>query len=95
MADIWACTRARIAMMLRTVPRHIPPEWTLRPVLHIWPPQRRGAILWLQAQMVYFRIQHRQLLTGMDYADFLRCARWKANQKARRREHTGNYLVLL
>jgi hypothetical protein len=95
MADIWACTRARIAMMLRTAPRHIPPEWTLHPVFHIWPPQRRGAILWLLAQMVYFCIQNRQLLTRTDYADFLGRARWKAHQKARRWERIGNYLVLL
>jgi hypothetical protein len=94
-ADIWAWTRARIAMMLRTAPRHIPPEWTLRPVFHICPPQRRGAILWFLAQMVYFSIQHRKLLKGTDYADFLRRTRWKAYQKARRRERIGNYLVLL
>jgi hypothetical protein len=44
-AEIWDWTRTRIALMLRTAPRHIPPEWTIRPDFHIWPPQRRGAIL--------------------------------------------------
>jgi hypothetical protein len=81
--------------MMRTAPRHIPPEWTIRPDFHIWPPQRRGAIVWILAHMAYYNTQHQQRLTGTDYADFLRRARWKAYQKKRRRKRIGNYLVLI
>jgi len=37
---IWYWTRARIAVILRTDPRWISVEWTLRPDFEIWPPQR-------------------------------------------------------
>jgi hypothetical protein len=80
--------------MLRTDHRYVPSDWTLLPVFHIWPPQRRGTILWLLAHMVYYSIQHRQRLTATDDADFLKRARWKAYQKTRRRERIGKYLVL-
>ena len=56
MADVWSWTRERIALMLRTDPRHIPPKWTIRPVCNIWSPQRKGAILWLIAHMVWYTI---------------------------------------
>ena len=94
-AAIWKWTRERLAMMMRTNPRYIPPEWTIRPDCTIWPPQRRGAILWLVAHMVHYCIHHRQKLTCADYADFLRRARWKAYRKARRSERVGNYLIVL
>jgi hypothetical protein len=57
--DIWRWTRARLAIILRTNPIYISPEWTIRPQFHFFPPptQRQGAILWVLAHLVYFRIQ--------------------------------------
>jgi hypothetical protein len=49
---IWQWTRAKIAAILRTDPRHVPPEWTIRPSFRLWPPQRHSAILWILAQGV-------------------------------------------
>jgi hypothetical protein len=94
-AQIWNWTRARIAMMLRTEPRHVRPEWTIRPEFHFWPPRRRGAILWLIAHMVYYCIQNRKRLIDTDYADFPRRAWWKSYQKAHRLQRIGNYLIVL
>jgi hypothetical protein len=94
-ADIWHWTQARIAMTRRTDHRHVPPGWTIRPDFHIWPPRRRGAILWLLAHMVYYCIQQRKRLIDADYADFLRRARWKSYHKARRLQRVGNYLKIL
>ena len=82
------------SMMLRTEPRHVPPEWTIWPDFHIWPPRRKGAILWLMAHMVYYCIQNRKRLIDTDYADFLRRARWKSYQEAHRMQRIGNYLVV-
>jgi hypothetical protein len=76
-------------------PRHVPPEWTIRPDFHIWPPRRWGAILWLLAHMVYYCIQQRKRLIDTGYTDILRRARWKNYQNARRLQRVGNYLELL
>ena len=40
--DFWRGTRFRIAIILRTDPQHILPEWTVRPSFHFWPPQSQG-----------------------------------------------------
>jgi hypothetical protein len=94
-ANIWEWTRVRMSVILRTSPRNINPMWTIRPDFHIWPPQRKGAILWPSAHMVYYCVNHCQQQMATDYADFLRRARWKAYQKAHRRERIANYLVVL
>jgi hypothetical protein len=91
-SGIWHWTRARTD---RTDPHHVPPEWTIRPDFHIWPPSRRGAILWLLAHMVYYCIQQRKRLIDTDYADILRCARRKIYQNACRLQRVGNYLEVL
>ena len=93
--NIWDWTLERMALVLRTSPRHIYPKWTIRPDFNVWPPQRKQAILWLIAHMVYYCVNHWQRLMATDYADFLRRARWKAYQKAQRRERITNYLVVL
>jgi len=55
-AGIWRWTRFRTAIILRTDPQHTLMEWTVRPSFQFWPPQRHGAILWILAQMLYYRI---------------------------------------
>ena len=95
MFDIWEWTRTRIGMTLRTSPKHIPPEWTIRPSFDLWPPRRRRAILWVLAHMVYYSQRNGIQLSLADYADFLWRARWKTYQRARRQERVGNYLMLL
>ena len=95
MLDIWGWTRRRIVIMLRTSPKHIPPEWTIMQSFDMGSPQRRWAILWVLAHMVYYNQHNRNQLSLVDYADFLRRARWKTYQRARRQERVVNYLILV
>jgi hypothetical protein len=90
--EIWSWTRLRTAIILRMDPRHVPPDWTIRPSFLFWPPQRHAALLWILANMVYYIIQHRKKLSLADYADFMRRARWKAYHTERRLAKFGNYL---
>jgi hypothetical protein len=83
------------ARMLRTDPRHIPSDWTIRPGFHIWPPRRQAALLWTLVHMIYYVIQHRERLSLTDYADFMRHARWKAYSNWHRLMKVGNYLDFL
>jgi hypothetical protein len=41
----WEWTRQRIAMMLRTDPKHVKAELLLRPQFKLWPPQQHRAVL--------------------------------------------------
>ena len=52
-----------------------------------------GAVLRILANTIYYRLQRR--VTSDDYVDFLRRARWKAYQKARRQDKVGDYLCIL
>jgi hypothetical protein len=92
---IWHITCRLLAMILRTAPTHIPPEWVLHPHFQIWPPTRHGAVLWLLAQLVWFRTKEHPTLSGQDYLDFLRRARWKADLRPGRQGQIGNYLRVL
>jgi hypothetical protein len=80
--DIWLRTRDRLANILRTDPKYVLPEWTIRPCFQFWPLQRYGAILWILAHMVYYRMQHRGRLTLGKYADFLLRTLWKNTRHA-------------
>jgi len=93
--NIWKWTQERIAQILRTNPRNIQPKWTTTPDFNFWPPQRTQAILWIIAHMVYYCVEKRQQLNEKDYADFLQRSKWKAYQKAHRRERIANYLIVL
>jgi hypothetical protein len=92
---MWHWTRMRIAAILRTELRHIPQDWPLHPTCDIWPPTRRRAVLWMLAHFVYFQATQRASLTLLDYADFMRRARWKTYGVPRRAKFIGNYLVVL
>ena len=94
-ANIWDWTWERMALILRTSPRNINQEWTIRPDFNIGPPRRKQASMRLIAHMVYYCVNHWQQLMATDYADFLRRAKWKAYQKAQRRDRIANYLVVL
>jgi hypothetical protein len=78
---IWKWTCIRIEAILRTDQTQIPQEWILRPDFHIRPPRRHGAVLWILAHMVWFRMQERRAPSAQDYGDFLRRARWEAYLK--------------
>jgi hypothetical protein len=92
---IWTQTRKIIAIMLRTDHRHIPQDWALRPAFQLWPPQRHSAILWILAHFVHYRLQAHRRLSLVDYMDFLRRARWKLYNRARRPYATGRYLDVI
>ena len=83
--NIWLWTPVRIATILQTDPKHVLPEWTVCPTFYFWPPQRHGAIQWILSHIVYYRTQLRYQVSLAEYADFMRRARWKVFQAARRR----------
>jgi type IV secretory pathway TrbD component len=58
-------------------------------------PRRHGAVLWILAHMVWFRMQERRAPSAQDYSDFLRRARWKAYLMPGRVKRVGNYLQIL
>ena len=93
--DIWRWTQGQLAAVLRTHPCHIPKDWPLRPHFSLWPPQRHGAVLWILAHFVFYRVQHVTMPTLQDFADFMRRARWKTHPLPQRRKRVGGYLVVL
>lgn len=90
----WAWTRQKLALILRTDARHIPNEWVTTPDLKLWPPQRHTAVIWTLAHYVFYRLQNNRRLSLRDYIDFMRRARWKSKDTARR-PSTGRYLEVL
>jgi N-glycosylase/DNA lyase len=58
-------------------------------------PAETGAILWILAHFAYFRTQHHNQTTSLDYADFLRRARCKVHQMQQKHKRIGNYLSVL
>jgi hypothetical protein len=90
--SIWKWTRQKLALMLRTVPEQSPSEWIIRPHFTMWPPARRRAVLWVLANVVYFRTQMQRELTLQDLLDFLKRAKWKMCQRRNYRQKVGDYL---
>jgi hypothetical protein len=80
---IWHWTRTRIAAVLQRDPRSIPAEWTVRPDVQTWPPQKQKAIIWYLAHLVAYRLQSQRRLSILDYMGFLRRARWRLNNGTR------------
>ena len=93
--QIWAWTRARLSWFLRTEQRWIPAEWLWAPTHQIWPPQRHNATSWIVANMIHYLINNRRTISLQDYMDYMRRARWKANQQTKRARMIGNYLEVL
>lgn len=54
---VWDWTRQKIAAMLQTDQRRIPPECLLGPKFRLWPPHRHRAVLSVLAQLVLYRAQ--------------------------------------
>jgi predicted RNA-binding Zn-ribbon protein involved in translation (DUF1610 family) len=92
---IWEWTKNRIAWILRIDPVWIPNEWATRPQFKLWPPQRHRAVLWIPANLVWWRTRGGWTLSAQEYFDFLRTTRWKANQDTGRAAQVGNYLTIL
>ena len=92
---IWTWTRAQLGVILRMDPKHIPPDWPIRPAFMYWPQQRQAALLWIIAHLVYYRLQSHKRLSLKDFMDFLRRARWKTYHRAGKHPNTGRYLDLL
>jgi hypothetical protein len=77
--EMWQWTSVRMAAILRINACYIPHDWLLRPHFHIWPRKRHEAVLRMLAFFVFFLVQHSDQPTLLDYADFMRRARWKAH----------------
>jgi hypothetical protein len=93
--EMWRWTQGHLATMLPTHSCCIPDDWPLCPRFSLWPPQRHGAVLWVLAYFVYYRVQHPTTPTLQDFADFMRRARWKAHPLPQRCKRVGNYLTVL
>ena len=93
--DMWRWTRVRMAAILHVNACYVSNDWSLRPHFILWPRQRHGAKLWILALFVYFRVQHPDQPTFLDYADFMQLARWKAHSLPQRLKNVGNCLTVL
>ena len=91
---IWNWTKRRIAWILRNDPTNILQDWT-RPQFQLWPPQRHRAVIWILAQIVWYRTKEDRAGNEQVYNEFLRRTRWKANQANARKSYVGNYLGIL
>ena len=92
---IWNWTRERIAAVTSTNPLEVPEERALRPDFHIRPPQRHKAIMWMLAHLVDYHIQGQRRISLLDYIDFMRQVRWKADSRPTRPTAVGSYLTVL
>ena len=91
----WRWTQSKIAKILRIDPRHIAPEWLLRPQFKLWPEQKQRAVLWILATFTQFRLQRATTHTTQDYFDFLQRTRWKIQQNPNRQKLIGKYLDVI
>jgi hypothetical protein len=87
---IWDWTRTKIGMIHRVDPRHITPDWPIRPAFQYWPPQRQAALLWIIAHLVDYRLQSSRRLSLKDFMEFLRRARWKVYQRSSPQSKTAD-----
>ena len=95
-ADIqWQWTQNKLALILRTDPVYVLPEWLQRPGFRFWPRQKHRAVLWILACYVYFRSRHETTATTQEYFDFLKRTRWKLYRNSNRLSILGNYLEVL
>jgi hypothetical protein len=70
-------------------------EWLLCPDLHLWPPKRHHAVLWILAHLALYRTKQDRSLTMNDYLDFVRRPKWKLDNLSNRTSLVGNYLRIL
>jgi len=91
---IWDWTRARIAAITQTNSLYVPETWTLQPDF-LLSPQRHKAIMWMLAHLVKYHMQGQCRISLLDYTNFMRRARWKADSRPTRHTAVGNYLSIL
>jgi hypothetical protein len=65
-------TATKIAIILRTIPRNIPIDWTIYPECDIYRKTRHRAVLWLLAELVSFRMTQTEGDTICDYVTYVR-----------------------
>jgi hypothetical protein len=58
-------------------------------------PQRHKAIMWILAHLVNCHMQGQRRKSLLDYIDFMRRVRWKADSRPNRHTNVGNYLIIL
>jgi len=71
----WDWTQRRVAMLLRTSPRHVSSDWILSPHFYFWPPQRQRAILWTLDHIIWYRMQGQRRQSLTDFIDSKRRSR--------------------
>jgi hypothetical protein len=90
-AMIWHWTRARVALLLRTDPLHVPKSCLVFPNFFVWFRSKHNAVLWLLAHMVHYTITIRKVTSFLDYMDFMRSARKKTYRWRNGTVIYGNY----
>jgi hypothetical protein len=91
----WEWMKLRIASILRIDQRWIPEAWILRPQFKLWPSQRHRAPIWMIAQFVVFRTQHRKGRTNSEYIDHLQQEFQKIYLHKHRLKLVEKYLTIL
>jgi hypothetical protein len=91
----WDWTATKIAIILRTIPRNVPIEWTIYPECDIYPKTRHRAVLCLLAQLVSFRMTQTDWDTMRDYITYVRQNKARIYQHKNRRKMMANYLCVV
>jgi hypothetical protein len=92
---MWTWTANKMATVLRTAARYIPPSWTIRPNCTIWPPTRRRAVLWFLAQLASFRHDRYNSTTLQEYISYVRLRKEILYNHPKRRTLVANYLIVV
>jgi hypothetical protein len=92
---MWECTACKLAVILRTGPYRIPPEWTTTPTCDIWPPVRRTATLWLLAQLLTFQTMTPSRSTLSEYIEYVKENKTRLYKYRKRKDTVAHYLCVV
>jgi hypothetical protein len=92
---MWEWTACKLAVILRTGPYRIPPEWTITPTCDIWHPVGRKATLWLLAQLVTFQTMIPGRPTLSEYITYMKQNKTRLYKNRERKVTVANYLCVV
>jgi hypothetical protein len=89
---LWQWTRHRIAAVICTDPRYVPPQWLVLPDITFWPKKKRQAKMWLIGHYIHYVVRNGSSGTLHDYMEFLPRAFKKAEEIWKKDHIPGAYL---
>jgi hypothetical protein len=92
---MWEWTACKLAVILRTGPYRIPPEWTVNPTCDKWPPMCRKATLWLLAQLVTFQTMIPGRSTLGEYIAYVKQNKTRFYKFRKGKDTFANYLCVV